>query len=314
MTMTGVIPDYYRGFKPHLSNGAPVYLSGLNTRALAESNPSRSGDLDLAVSIGELRDLPGMLRDAHGLLTNKLNPKKVHGSVGSAYLAGKFGWAPIIKDIIALLDLQDAIEERFQEIRNHSTNPKGYRRTVTLGTSTKTEMNEGKFVAGYSIGSLHGKEVVTTIDRKWAQVVYKPTTSVPFTSAQMRKVARRAVSGTRVDASTAWNLLPWSWMVDWFANVGDVLQASRNDCGYYADSVLIMHSIETTYSLNDVAPGPGQTGAQIHFVTGGDGMYRHVERHRYPMTPNYLPTIEVPVLTGSQMSILGALGIQQLAR
>lgn len=44
----------------------------------------------------------------------------------------------------------------------------------------------------------------------------------------MRNLARDAVLGLTLDASTAWEKIPWSWLVDYFSNIGKYLAAHRN--------------------------------------------------------------------------------------
>lgn len=312
MRMSGVTPNYFRGFKDHLPGWDGGSLLSLNTAAIAKTNPSRGGDLNLAVSIGELRELPKLLKQAHQLLVGKLNPKHAPKHLGSAYLQGQFGWAPIFKDIVNLIDVMEKIDERYEEIREHLTSPKGWRHTVKLRNFNDQLSRKFVPVDAYSIGSLSGSDLITTKSRAWGQVVYRPSGGAPpKTDKQLKLMAREAVTGIRLDASTAWNLLPWSWMVDWFTNVGDSIEASRNVSGYYVDRVLIMRSVDTVYHLHDVKPSAGQDGAQIHFCTGGSGIYKRMSRYRHVMPPNFLPSVDVPTLSARQLSTLGALGIQQ---
>jgi hypothetical protein len=67
---------------------------------------------------------------------------------------------------------------------------------------------------------------------------------------------------TTLTPEALWNLAPWSWATDWFANVGDVIS---NMTAFAGDNLvlrygyLMEHSmIEDTYTRNDISAGSFQ--------------------------------------------------------
>lgn len=306
-----LVPNWYLGLKSHLPT-ANVVLPSLNTQIMKGTNPSRGGAFDLGVTIGELKDLPGLIRDAGNIVLGRNLPRTPSAfakRIAGAFLQGQFGWAPMARDLTTMLDFQAAVDRRFHELKRHSQSSHGFRQRISLGTIQSSPLIRSTNAESNSMGLWRGKEVGMTVDRRWGQAIYRPTVNAgPYTDERLRQMARRAVLGIRFDAATAWELIPWSWLVDWFSNVGDVLDANRNDCGYYCDGVLIMRSLETTIGLTVTPPGPGNQGQGFK---GGSGTYTTVSRYRWIQAPNFLPVIDIPILSGRQMSTLGALGIQR---
>jgi hypothetical protein len=52
------------------------------------------------------------------------------------------------------------------------------------------------------------------------------------------------LSGAAI-ASTIWELIPWSWLSDYFFNVGDYLAANRNGANVIAEMACVMHHHRT---------------------------------------------------------------------
>jgi hypothetical protein len=84
--------------------------------------------------------------------------------------------------------------------------------------------------AGYKVKGKIAEGRVTrrreTIVRRWFSGAFTYSLPVGYKShdAVTGYAARASVLfGAELTPSTVWNLAPWSWAVDWFTNVGDVL-------------------------------------------------------------------------------------------
>jgi hypothetical protein len=117
---------------------------------------------------------------------------------------------------------------------------------------------------------------------------------------RIRQLARRAVLGETVDIYTAWNLLPWSWMADWFSDLGDYISSSRNTVGASPGVTCVM--THTTH-FNEIVriSGPAE-------IQGGGGRRTTDIKHRV-VVGGSLPELQIPVLNPKQLSILASLAI-----
>lgn len=318
------VPAYYRntGAPAHLSVSLPD-SSTAATALLARSNPSRP-TVSLPVAIAELKDVPGMLRDiGNDLLKSRKVIKNYHQQVGSHYLAGLFGWAPLISDVIKLTQFQGSVERRANEFKRLYSNG-GLKRRLTLAEAENKE--ESQLYVESQIALISCLRVKRTKGTVWGTVRWLPTSLPPGGSrsdAVYRRMAQGVVLGlgARLDATDwrnskarndawsdvadLWQLMPWSWMVDWFSNVGDYLNAHRNTVPAESSRVNIMTRIHTTDTYKRL---PGNDWAQ-----GGGAV---LDRESLSRTQHSGPvlTANLGFLSRGQVSILGALAVQRLPR
>jgi hypothetical protein len=113
------------------------------------------------------------------------------------------------------------------------------------------------------------------------------------------------ILGTRLTPDTVWNLNPWTWAADWFANTGDLMTNVSNldtdglvlQYGYIMDEESsIMHRIA---SLHLDAP-------YVSPSTVRDTEYKRCKR--LPANP-YGFTATLSTLTARQLAIIAALGL-----
>jgi hypothetical protein len=152
--------------------------------------------------------------------------------------------------------------------------------------------------------------VETTRDRWFsgAFTYYLPTGY--DSRAELARIASLAdkLLGTSITPETIWNVLPWSWAVDWFTNAGDVLaniNRFKNNglvmpYGYMMERTITKH----IYTLNK----SGLIGAKN--VGKGPLTLVTITKKRIPANP-YGFGITWNSLSGFQASILAALGISR---
>lgn len=115
--------------------------------------------------------------------------------------------------------------------------------------------------------------------------------------------AKSAVYSLRPDSLTAWNLVPWSWMADWFTSTGDFLQANRNVVGMTPGPACYMqHTI--TARVGTVEQSPKE-------LIGGNSICTYETKTRSVFAGPQIAA-HIPLLTGYQTSILGALAITRV--
>lgn len=291
-------PSWVGSSPTHLTSSLPAAptLNAATTKTLARSNPSRP-DADIGVAIGELKELPGFIRDL-GYTFNK----GIAETVGGTYLSQKFFYEPLMNDVRTMLDFKVRVEKRrkaLAQLRKH-----GLSRRVSVSSDTITgpvqTVNE---MPGYGLG-VSGTARTTTTRRVWGNARwFAEESQLPVTDQQKVMEARRVTYGIGApDLATAWNLLPWSWMVDWFGSLGDVLEATRNHVGISSVRVCIMTHTETTKVYTMYGP------------LGGNGTAKSSRKQRALGTPFILPELSIPALSLNQTSIIGALAAAHFGR
>lgn len=278
---------------PHATISSSWSNTAAATSAAARTNPSRPY-VDVPVALLELGDVVRLVRTEGRSIIHR---------AASANIKYQFGVAPMVGDLVKLLDFQEQVARRVKEIERLAS-PRGLRRTVNVdevlvrGTTSKTCQSVYRLI--------NRTFTYTTRLTVKAHCRWKPTVSVASLagSAKMRALARRAVLGLTVDSSTAWELLPWSWLIDWGTNIGTFLKANRNIIPAQLTGVHVMRHTRTTYTCNPYSAiaQPGDhpvTMSPIYF-----------ERNTKLRQPSFVaPTAHFPFLSGRQVGILASLAV-----
>jgi hypothetical protein len=277
-------------------------------RLMARTNPGRS-NMSLPTFIGELKDLPHMLKQAGdiALAIKRLRRPSLSASA-DWYLGFQFGIAPLISDVRKMLDFTSLVDRKVDELERLYSKG-GLRRRLQLG-NWGGATNVSQFM-DTSLGFLiTSKESAITKARRWGTVRWRPTSMPKFASeAGLRRYARKLVfgmSGSTSDAvETAWNLIPWSWLIDWFGGVDTYIKAYNNSVPAISTKACIMTELITTYSYT-------RTDAKKTSCPGAEGSASYITRERYVGAPSV--NVALPFLSAKQLSILGALAISRYRR
>ena len=273
-----------------------------STKAFARTNPSRTV-VDIPSFIGELKELPHLLELAGRTLIKK---------GASAYLSYEYGWKPLISDLVAFVDFQSQISKRTLELSNlHKKG--GLRRRFQLSRDTATSKEANLWVES-SLFTLACNHTIVTSRSRWATSRWLPTSpEVISTDAELRKQAARAVYGLSLNVRSAWELIPWSWLIDWTSSVGDYLEANRNTVGASCSGVNLMTHTESVHTFDGYQLLSGN-GSYVspNWRIGPTRCIVTDKLRSFSSSPSI--TADLPFLSGRQMSILGALGIQRIRR
>ncbi len=289
----------------HIATGAPPFTSrGATT--LARTNPSRPNIVPFTI-VQDLYDLPRMLRDVGKLIRTPrrlLSPKEL----ANAHLGARFGWLPLINDVHTLLNVQQVIGSRAKELRRLYEG-QGLRRKVTLGSYSGNEhYRRWAMWSALWTDVIYGDVSVYTKVREWGTVRWKPS-SLPFpgwnpTDAELNQKARQLALGLTTEGviKGAWDVLPWSWLVDWFTNASDYLSISSSTIPATPSALNTMRTTVTLgqHSLTSKLPGG---------VRDGGGLVTRTTLQRVPGVG--FPTASLPTLDVSRLSILGSLFVQR---
>lgn len=287
--------------------------SAMAARLLAGTNPTRPA-IRLPVALFELRELPMMYHqaltfltagrrgDRHGKYWKRLSPTQ---RLASANLATQFGLLPMLRDVKTLFQMPDAVAKRQKEWdRLYSSG--GLKRRMTLHKGESTDTRTYTHFGGYGLLAAKCNGTINS----WGTVRWKPTNPSPnFGRPTDPEVKRMLLGLTAGDIpANLWNALPWSWLVDWFTNAGDILQANQGRGHAYPTSLCVMHHRTAEwrgepYTLETYAGNRKET------VVASAGCCLHESKLR--ILPSATLSAELPLLTGGTLSILGSLAVSR---
>lgn len=290
-------------------------------QAVARSNPSRPL-VDIPVFLWELHEVPLLLRNtfkwllllnsrngltAQGIIRRGFEGVSLDSEIAGQYLAWQFGWKPLISDLWRILTFTDVIAKRVRELEQ--LYERGITRRISLESNTIVSTgrypSSGSQNCSYSGGSLaiSGYTPWTSTRSTWATVRWKASGKVP-TPDHLHRLALRSALGLNVDFATLWEIIPWSWLIDWFGSFGDYLESKRNYVGGTVESINIMrHSkVRLTYVVT----------AKPSYVSVTSNGYIHWERKRRVVSVTPAPEFRIPILQRRQWGILSSLAIQKL--
>jgi hypothetical protein len=188
-----------------------------------------STTIDPALFIYEAREIPRMLYDCYRILSGRASV----ADIVNGQLMMQFGWEPLLADLRKLVDhglyvdrVHRAIEtkiERTQDSLGNWEEPDSISALTGLGTTMHLYL-------------IHHTKV-------WFQGRWVPDT-VPKLDSNKINAFAAAVENLVPWYSTAWNALPWSFVVDYFNNIGDILEA-RAGIVYRPNCLLIMGETRT---------------------------------------------------------------------
>lgn len=259
---------------------------------MSKANPFRT-DYSIPVAIKELTDISSMFRFAGGALLNFL---------GGSYLNYKFGWEQFLKDLGDIQRAVDLISSRVREFESLNKHG-GLRRKIWLDQRSLTEVTPNKPIQSSLIGAVQRAECrVTATMKVYGTLRWVPKTS--FRAALDRldktKLALSVVFDIgEIQAESLWNMIPFSWVVDYFLAVGDFLSLLRGQDYIEPRDLCIMRE----YShREDVYPG-----ALVTSVAFSKGFSTLKIKARDVWVPANVPPFQVRFLSGTQLTNLGAL-------
>lgn len=280
---------------PHADVGVPsnATLQALAWEILSKTNPSRP-HVSVPTFVGELRDLPQLVKGwGDGLLR----------SIARGNLSWRFCVRPMMGDVRKLLDFASASDKKLAQLRK-LRDTKFLRTRCSLGAGTMTPTS-GNALVHSAHGPIRCNARNITTWKMWGSAEWKlhPSSVLPdYSDEQLESFARRLTLGiTSYGAlETAWNLLPWSWLVDWYSNVGSMIQALNNTVHCTWGRIGVMRTSKTIGYFDFP---PTQKPAWITFNGWFD--WQHERKERWPTSPAVpFPLPSLPILDGGQWSIL----------
>lgn len=267
----------------------------------ARSHPLRPA-VRLPVFWLELKDIPDMIRQAGRFL---LHAKKWRTYVrrssqsrdlATANLAFQFGWAPLISDLYKLARFQDEVDKRRKRL-DKGTRAGVFRTSFQLGINSASGSGSG-FANFGSFTNFATPFRYSGNSKSWAVMKWAPTLGgggLPSKDDDLRPYLLGLHPSQML--SNVWEALPWSWLVDYFANIGDLVEGlNRHDMSPAGGSVMTKTDVTFTHAQVN--------GLAVSLRPGSLRMWKH---GRAPASSSSAPKLSVPTLGAGQLSILGSL-------
>lgn len=185
------------------SNGATAW------KAFKPAKPVVSGSVFLA----ELRDTPG-------LVVRQLNRYRDYGN---AYLAFQFGWKPFLNDLRDWCGSISKTDRYINQLRRN--NGRRIRRGGNLWGSEDSQISRRSVSSVFPKQYINGYDVVEDSSYEVCSFAGSFRYYIPSLNSKKWGRARALLKmwDLEMGPEQVYQLIPWSWLVDWFSNVGDVV-------------------------------------------------------------------------------------------
>lgn len=270
----------------------------------ARTNPARPV-VRLPVFWLELRDIPDMIRQAGRFLKAGRNwkqyvrPGRTGRDLATANLAFQFGWLPLVGDLYKLANFTAEVDKRRKSIVG-STRGGVLRRRIPVGSTTWKIPFAGGGYAGFGEFAAFPVELEDGSGTSTAHAVMKWTMGtdaggLPLSDPELRKT----LLGLRVgqQLTNAWEALPWSWLIDYFANIGDVLDAGNTTLATPHVGCIVQKTVMTVSHKEYIGNSLDLSAGQVTFTV----------KKRTPVENVGGISVQLPILEAGQLSILASL-------
>lgn len=286
--------------------------SVMKTRALANMNPNRPV-VDMTEFITQFTDLPRLVRNLGRMLISKSKRQSVaaqrsHVSdFGDAWLSWSFGWAPLISDAISLFDMPRQIELRKEYLRNLEGGTHLRRKIYSTHEEVLGAVSTLRHGKVFGSAAIERRLRTVTTVKSWFTANAQLQVPLPATPIEFARLASQSAYSLNFSPATAWELLPWSWLIDYFVNVGSFLDASNQDIPWKCTRMNVMTRVEIFQHLLQV----NQRGTTTAWINS-NGYAKTVSLNRKAYL-NPTPSIGfLPLLTEGHMANISALAVSRI--
>lgn len=331
----GILPVVTTGFvNPLVFDTVGTTVSSYAALEYGRTAPT-SDQISMSAIIGELREgLPALIplllttgSRRNFKETLKRQSRRVRDA-GGDYLNVQFGWIPLLSDVrkiaTALAVATVAISGNHLSTHRRRDKPE---RDSTVESSSGSFNAVNRFVSTGFVGS--GTNATTTFAngttyRSWkvqrhqvdlsfeAEFIRLPEGQKDYSSYLDRLDELMRFDITPMDL---WQLAPWSWLVDWFFDIGAQLDAWNSAT---SNRILSLYAygmrderLTTTIVLSDVR------ASATYGYTGPSTVYQQIvarRRQRIRANPFGFTPDPLTQLSAGQLAILAALGLTKTRR
>lgn len=301
-----------------------VSMTAMGTKGIAKLKPGNpaAGLGQFLVELRQLPNLPKVLttgfskRWRHvttikGLKKELFNFKQL----GSEYLNYEFGWKPFLRDLRELFHFQEQLKTQLDQLRRDNGKMVRRRGTITRSESTTYSGDTGisglypALTSGFYDGTasaVHRRDLLSTsYSRYWFSGAFRYW--IPdIKSAEWPERAKLALLGINPTPKLLWDVLPWSWLIDWFSSVGDVIDNMSTNA---AENLVVLYGYSMGHKKTvDFAMAQSKL-KNVGWVYATQTRESYVKR-RVKASP-FGFDVNLPNLSDRQVAILSALGLSK---
>jgi hypothetical protein len=283
--------------------------SGLAAAAYNRMKPAQPSFQALN-AIYELRELPEMLRAR--FLSQGLK------SIPNYWLALQFGWKPLLNDIRNFIKTHMNAQKRLKQLLRDNGKPVQRRITMVdeiYNQATADGTNYGAFlpllVTQFYSGVPRYRATNYSRNRVWASARFRYWLPPGPRDISWTRNMMARIYGLNPAPSVVYNAIPWSWLVDWFTSLGDLIENLEPGVAdrLAADYFYVMRSQEQVRTTYNTGTFRHQDGSKVELSAYAES--KAFIKDRTVGNPFGFTLPQLP-LSGMQLSILGALGLSRL--
>lgn len=289
-------------------------LTNYSEEALNKINPTNISKANLALSLAELwreglPSIPGI---------QSLKKKLRGGSTGGEYLNVEFGWKPIVAEVSNIIDAFESSTSIYDQLVRD--NGRMVRRRATVFKDESTSIVASNIVRCYPAAwnprlPVNRQSTAQTRLSTRVWTVGRGSYFIPDIQTQAFKDRlKQEILGAKPNLALIYELMPWSWMIDWVSNVGEVIRYHLGPqvSEFVIDYAYLMRHVQkdVTYSMPSYETDSFMDGSSFGSVPGLAARERFETKERIAATP-FGFGITLSSLSAKQWAILGALGISK---
>lgn len=295
----------------------------LATSALSHSNPNKS-DMSLPNSLIELRELPSLVRSSGEIAIDIIKKQVSRRTIASANLSLQFGILPMVSDALTLARAASAVNRRLQNMQNlnkhGSINKKKMlgiykesgswlnffetNRTYLAGDTNYDVTAEVWGISKWALNPASTSSPLYSNHSDYATNMINEMTNGRY-GVERINAFRHSIGLMSYTLSDLWNILPWSWLVDYFANLGEVIDANDNSLGLEPIALAICRKYTAVKSHPEIVSASGNSRCTA-------GNVRVVAKTRVPVSISSAQQnihLKKAILSPNQMGILASLAV-----
>jgi len=294
-------------------------------------------DFSLGRALYELKDVPDMLKHANEHLVKRVRGKatKPPSRTEEWYLAIQFGWLPLLSDIRSFVNTQMGMQKRLAQLikdegkpvrrsnkkanhpmRNPYNEPNsspGDQWTYIDNHAYNTNMRPGLVTQCYGGGAAQTEFKGETNVHTWMEGQFRYLLPPGPKNVLWKAKMIGLINGLKVTPSEVYKAMPWTWLADFFLNLGSFLEAQENGVAdlLICDYCYVMCTYEwkaTTTSSQFVYTDKDAT---VGTMVTSSITTTYTNKSRWPAS-TFGFGVKQSDLTPFQVSVLGALGKSRL--
>lgn len=253
--------------------------------------------VSIPIAVGELADLGRTMSILAGI-------RRGTSSFGEIYLLREWGLAPTLSDLIGLIELQRSIADNMRRI---ARTLRTKRVSGTLSDISHIVHPRQPSYLAYGGG---GQVFVTVTQsakivyqKTWYEGVIDPQVDIPSWAKEYSPGQALGLDQSSASAlETAWELTPWSWLFDYFANFGGLI-ATIGKKQLPLENVSLCNEYHIGYDVEPIPPS--QLDYPIFSYT--KGKEKKIVKLRHEVSKPVASIVVDPMLTPGQLSNITAL-------